>query len=155
MKQDDGRRTVEVRLARVETKTDRLLKDVAEHRAETRTEFKELRGIVEANESAIRNDMHKEIKDSENNLLQEIKASENSLLQEIKASENSLRQEINASENSLPQEINASENSLRIQMTRNTEAVFEIRSYVKVLLAFVLPMALAVFGYLVKGIFGD
>ena len=144
MKQDDGRRTVEVRLARVETKTDRLLKDVAEHRAETRTEFKELRGIVEANESAIRNDMHKEIKDSENNLLQEIKASENSLLQEIKASENSLRQEINASEN-----------SLRIQMTRNTEAVFEIRSYVEVLLAFVLPMALAVFGYLVKGIFGD
>ena len=133
MKQDDGRRTVEVRLARVETKTDRLLKDVAEHRAETRTEFKELRGIVEANESAIRNDMHKEIKDSENNLLQEIKASENSLRQEI----------------------NASENSLRIQMTRNTEAVFEIRSYVKVLLAFVLPMALAVFGYLVKGIFGD
>lgn len=133
MKQDDGRRTVEVRLARVETKTDRLLKDVAEHRAETRTEFKELRGIVEANESAIRNDMHKEIKDSENNLLQEIKASENSLRQEI----------------------NASENSLRIQMTRNTEAVSEIRSYVKVLLAFVLPMALAVFGYLVKGIFGD
>ena len=40
-------------------------------------------------------------------------------------------------------------------MTRNTEAVFEIRSYVEVLLAFVLPMALAVFGYLVKGIFGD
>ena len=111
--------TVEGRLARVETKTDRLLKDVAEHRAETRTEFKELRGIVEANESAMRNDLHKEIKDSENNLLQEIKASENSLRQEI----------------------NASENSLRIQMTRNTEAVFEIRSYVKVLLAFVLPMA--------------
>ena len=124
--------TVEVRLARVETKTDRLLKDVAEHRAETRTEFKELRGIVEANESAIRNDMHKE----------------------IKASENSLRQEIKASENSLRQEIKASENSLRAQTTKNTEAVFEIRSYVKVLLAFVLPMALAVFGYLVKGIFG-
>ena len=110
-----------MRLARVETKTDRLLKDVAEHRAETRTEFKELRGVVEANESAIRNDMHKEIKASENSLLQEIKASEN---------------------------------SLRAQTTGNTEAVFEIRSYVKVLLAFVLPMALAVFGYLVKGIFG-
>ena len=89
--------TVESRLTAVETKTDRLIKDVEGCRGE----IKELRDIVEANDKALRNDMQA----MESRLIARQDETASAFRDDLRATENSLRQEIQGTAKELRDEI--------------------------------------------------
>lgn len=175
--------TVDERLARVETKTDRLIKDVDEGRAEARAQYGKLRDVVAANDKAVRTDMQEmearlvsrqdeatttlrsELKATEANLatkftaaVTEIRTEFTAAVTEIRtqltAAVTEIRTEVKAAEVVLRKDFDAQRDSMRIDANRTFEATAETRGYVKALVLVVAPLALAVTGYVLKMMFG-
>ena len=131
--------TVESRLTAVETKTDRLIKDVDESRAE----LKELRDIVETNDKTLRNDMQamearliarqdettavlrEEIGASADSLRTQIQDTARSIRAEAQETANGLRKEMQASASGLREEMQASAKGLREEMHASAKGLRE------------------------------
>ena len=153
--------TVEERLARVETKTDRLIKDVDEGRAETRAQYEKLRDVIAANDKAVRTDMQEmearlvlRQDEATTAVRSELKATEANLGTKFTAAVTEIRTEVKAAEVVLRKDLDAQRDSMRIDANRTFEAIGETRGYVKALVLVVAPLALAVTGYVLKMIFG-
>ena len=138
--------TVEERLVRVETKTDRLIKDVDEGRAETRAQYEKLRDVIAANDKAVRTDMQEmearlvlrqdeattavrsELKATEANLGTKFTAAVTEIRTEFTAAVTEIRTEFTATVTEIRTEFTAAVTEIRTEVTA---AVTEIRTEVK------------------------
>ena len=173
MTEETPNATIEERLARVETKTDRLIKDVGE----TRTDIKVLRDVVDANDKSLHNDM----KDMELRLIAKQDAATTSLRDQIEATASSLRTDIERSTTALRGEMQGLAEGLRgemqglakrdemqglaeglraemkatqtkfdNQLLKVTELVADTKGQFKMLILIMVPITLAACSYLFK-----
>lgn len=160
--------TVESRLTAVETKTDRLIKDVDESRAE----LKELRDIVETNDKTLRNDMQamearliarqdettavlrEEIGASADSLRTEIQETARSIRAEVQETASGLRKEMQASAKGLREEMQAHASGFDTKLLKNTELIADTKGQLRILLGMMVPVLIATCVHLVKLVAG-
>ena len=171
--------TVGSRLTAVETKTDRLIKDVDESRGE----LKELRDIVETNDKTLRNDMQAmearliarqdettavlreeigasadslrtEIQDTARSIRAEAQETASGLRKEMQASAKGLREEIQASAKGLREEMQAHASRFDTKLLKNTELIADTKGQLRILLGMMVPVLIATSIHLVKLVAG-